>query len=271
MLGELEPDGELAGKVIAITGGSAGIGLATARQVLTAGASVALQARDEERLHRARASLREELPGHPEIVLVPGDSGAPESVSRLFGEARERFGQLNGFVASAGSHDSVDLVESDLDEWRQILESNLLSIVAGSQAAVANLDDGGSIVLLGSLAGMRGSPTSPPYAIAKAGVSMLCRALAGEVGPRGIRVNCVSPGSIETELMNLAFERAGGGDERAKSAALATVAASTALGRIGRPEEVAELIGFLLSDRSRYLTGTDIPCDGGTLAKLGVR
>jgi NAD(P)-dependent dehydrogenase (short-subunit alcohol dehydrogenase family) len=262
---------ELEGRVIAITGGSSGIGLATAEAALRRGARVAILARDRARLDASLERLREvaDDPGH--VIAVAGDAVEQATVEELMEAARRGLGGLDGFVAAAGSTAPFDLLTGDLGEWRGALDGNLTSALVGARAAAAQMASGGSIVLLGSMAARRTSAVSVAYGAAKAGIVVLSRALALELAGRGVRVNCVVPGFVDTPMTQLGFrvraEESGEERDRIRG----RVEEGLPLGRLGEPAEIAEMIAFVLSPRASYLTGAEILVDGGELAAFGRR
>ena len=262
--------GDFDGKAVAVTGGSSGIGLACAHAVVRGGGSVAIQARRPDPLARAARDLASSAARGPDaVVAVPGDANDPDQARALVDAGLDRFGRLDGFVAGDGIQRPVDLLESGADDWRAAIEGNLVSAVVGCQTVADRLEPGGSIVLLGSVAAFRGSEVSLPYAVAKGGLALLAKSLAGKLGSRGLRVNCVVVGTVDTAMLDGAFRNVAGGDEQEARRLIARAAAACALGRIGQPEEVAEVVAFLLSRRASFVTGSEVLVDGGHLATLG--
>jgi NAD(P)-dependent dehydrogenase (short-subunit alcohol dehydrogenase family) len=260
----------LLGKAFAITGGSRGIGLACARSVLEAGGSVGIQARRREVLERAAHDLSSVSPeGEAAVVAVSGDAAVPEDARRLVDAVVERHGRLDGLVVGAGTQRPVDILTSSADDWRGALDGNLLPAVVGCQAAVPHLESGGSIVFLGSVAALRGSDVSIPYAVAKAGLSLIAKQLAAKLGRQGIRVNCVVAGSVATDMLDRAYEDAAAAGNDSAESMHARAAAGTALGRVAEPVELARIVAFLLSPAASFVTGVDIVADGGHMATLG--
>ena len=249
--------GEFKEKVALITGGSSGIGLATARLLATSGAAIVICGRRKERLDEVVRELRDL--GGP-ILGIPCDVGKTDQVDNLFAEIRSRFGSLDICVCNAGietdeAYTIFDLPASVFDEN---IQTNLRGVFLTSQGAARMMKEngGGAIVLVGSTSGIMADPLSPSptYDASKAGVHMFAKSLALELARYGIRVNAVAPGWIDTEMNKATAED----PER-----LSTWLEKIPLSRFGRPEEVAEVIAFLSGDKSSYVTGAVVVVDGG--------
>lgn len=242
----------MTGKVALITGGGSGIGLATARLLVTEGAQVVLTGRRREVLDRAVAELG------PGATAVAGDVVQPDSARRAAAAAVDSFGRLDVVFANAGVSGQTPLDGTDADAFRRIVETNLLGPFLTAQAAAPHLAEGASIVLNGSVHAVLGAPGSSAYAASKAGVRAMARNLAAELAPRGIRVNTVVPGGTRTEIWS---DRAPTPEafERLESA----LAGAVPLKRIAEPEDIARAVLFLASDEARYVTATEIVVDGG--------
>ncbi|WP_103355068.1 SDR family NAD(P)-dependent oxidoreductase [Amycolatopsis sp. CA-128772] len=237
---------DLSGRVALVTGGTRGIGLATARALAEAGATVVLTGRDEARAKEAAASV-----GASGLALDVTDAKAVSSLVR--GVAKEH-GKLDIVVANAGIMEDalLGMIKEELVDTT--LSTNVAGTLHTVQAAARAMmrKKTGSIVVLASIVGEHGSAGQTVYAASKAAVANIARSAAKELGRSGIRVNAVAPGVIETDLT-------AGLSEDAK----AENAGKTPLGRLGRPEEVANAIRFLVSDDASFITGQVLGIDGG--------
>ncbi|WP_199191575.1 glucose 1-dehydrogenase [Amycolatopsis sp. CA-126428] len=236
----------LSGRVALVTGGTRGIGLATARALVEWGATVVLTGRDEARAKEAAASV-----GASGLALDVTDAKAVSSLVR--GVAKEH-GKLDVVVANAGIMEDalLGMIKEDLVDTT--LSTNVAGTLHTVQAAARAMmrKKTGSIVVLASIVGEYGSAGQTVYAASKAAVANIARSAAKELGRSGIRVNAVAPGVIETDLT-------AGLSEDAK----AENSGRTPLGRLGRPEEVANAIRFLVSDEASFITGQVLGIDGG--------
>jgi 3-oxoacyl-[acyl-carrier protein] reductase len=236
----------LSGRVALVTGGTRGIGLATARALVESGATVVLTGRDEARAKEAAASV-----GASGLALDVTDAKAVSSLVR--GVAKEH-GKLDIVVANAGIMEDalLGMIKEDLVDTT--LSTNVAGTLHTVQAAARAMmrKKTGSIVVLASIVGEYGSAGQTVYAASKAAVANIARSAAKELGRSGIRVNAVAPGVIETDLT-------AGLSEDAK----AENSGRTPLGRLGRPEEVANAIRFLVSDDASFITGQVLGIDGG--------
>ncbi|MFJ2866628.1 SDR family NAD(P)-dependent oxidoreductase [Kitasatospora sp. NPDC087314] len=251
------PSREFADRTVLVTGGTSGMGLATARLLLAAGAQVVITGRDDARLARAAEQLTAEQPaGGDRLLTVRADVAVPADLARLADTVRERHGTLDGVFANAGVgvfQPAADVTEGDFDHT---VDVNFKGVFFTVQHALPLLEaaGGGSVVLNASWTPHRGLPDAPVYAATKAAVLSLARTLGTGLAGRGIRVNSVSPGFIATEMFHAAIP---------DPAAHEPIRARIPLGRLGRAEDVAETVVFLLSDRSSYITSQDIVIDGG--------
>ncbi|MFD7907135.1 SDR family NAD(P)-dependent oxidoreductase [Kitasatospora sp. NPDC057904] len=245
---------DLTGKRILVTGGSRGIGRGIVLALARAGARTVACYRTES---PAVESLRGELAATGgEHHLVQADVSVPEDVERLVSAAKERFGALDVVVNNAGVISHVPFPELPLEEWRRVLDTNLTAPFLVIQKSLPLLSAGSSVITVGSRAAVIGIPLRAHYTASKAGLIGLTRSLMKELGPKGIRVNLVAPGVIETEE----FETAPPEEvARVKS----RYQGLTGLGRLGTPDEIAGAVLFLSSDLSAYVTGETIHVDGG--------
>ncbi|MFI1030199.1 SDR family NAD(P)-dependent oxidoreductase [Streptomyces sp. NPDC020951] len=240
--------GKLDGKTAVITGGSSGIGLATAKTFVAEGAYVYITGQSTEGLDKARA----EIGGN--VTAVPVDISRLEDLDRLWQQVREERGSVDVLVANAGRGEQATLAEATPDHFDRIFAINARGTFFTVQKALPLLNDNGSIVLMGSAGHLNGAATRTVYSATKAAIRSFARTWASELKGRGIRVNTVSPGPIDTPAI----------DTQDDPAALrAALAAMVPLQRLGRPEEIAAAVLFLAADDNRYTTGADLVIDGG--------
>jgi NAD(P)-dependent dehydrogenase (short-subunit alcohol dehydrogenase family) len=248
----------LAGRICVVTGGASGIGRAVATALVAAGAVVALLDRNRS----ACDTVGVELQGHGGRVLaVECDTSDPASIGAAAEEVQRAFGGCDVLVNNAGLLRSGPLESLSLEDWNHLLSVNLTGYLLcaqsfGKQMLAARR---GSIVHVASVAAHHPQPRSGAYSASKAGVAILSRQLAVEWGPSGIRSNVVSPGLIRTPLSE-AFYRAPGVSERR--------AQMVPSRRVGAPEDIADVVLYLASDRAAYVNGADVAVDGGFAAVL---
>jgi 3-oxoacyl-[acyl-carrier protein] reductase len=237
----------LDGKVALVTGGSRGIGAAVARELGAAGARVAVN-------YRSSADEAKQIAAEIGGIAVEGDVADAEQAAALVGRVEEELGDLDCLVNNAGvTRDGLIARMSD-DDWDAVLDTNLRGTFNTCRAVSRKMlrRRAGSIVNLTSVVGIHGNPGQANYAASKAGIIGLTKALARELGTRGVRVNAVAPGYIDTELTGVL-------PDEIREAILG----NTPLGRLGEPEDVARAVRFLCSDEAAFVTGAVLLVDGG--------
>ena len=246
----------LDGRTALVTGASRGIGRQAALTLATAGASVVLAARSKEDLAEVAAAARRA--GAPDAMVAVTDVLDEEAVAAAVAAAVEGTGRLDVVVNVAGGQGFTAYVAGTRAEgWDKVLGLNLRSVFVACKAAMAHLPAGGSIVNVASIAGLTASPGLAAYGAAKAGVIALTRTLAVEAAPNGVRVNCLAPGWVRTELTRRMWS-----DPETSRALVAQVP----LGRWADVEELAGPLLLLASDAGSYITGATLVVDGGLLA-----
>jgi 3-oxoacyl-[acyl-carrier protein] reductase len=235
---------KLEGKVAVVTGAARGIGHATAKSLADAGAKVVI------------CDLREEdLAGvQLDALKIAADVTDSEAADGLIAATLEKWGRLDIVVNNAGiTRDNLLLRMKD-PEWEAVLEVNLSGVFKVTRAAVRPMlkQRFGSIINISSVVGIMGNPGQANYAASKAGVIGFTKAVAREVAPRGIRVNAIAPGFIQTQMTDVLSDEA-----------KAKLASQIPMGSLGSPEDVAQAVLFLASDQSRYITGQVLAVDGG--------
>ncbi|MFD0986553.1 SDR family NAD(P)-dependent oxidoreductase [Methyloligella solikamskensis] len=242
----------LEGKVALVTGGSRGIGAAIAEAFADEGADVALSySSSEEKAHAVVESLKAK---GVRAATFQADQGDAEAVRNLVDQVAEQFGRLDILVNNAGVGAGRSATDKDANR-RRILAVNVDGVAVAAHAAVEHMGEGGRIINIGSIYGDRAPFTgTADYAASKAAVKLYTQSWARDFGPKGITVNNVQPGPIDTD-MNPADGRMGD-----------AMRALTALGRYGRPEEVAAAVVFLASPAASYITGASLDVDGGANA-----
>jgi NAD(P)-dependent dehydrogenase (short-subunit alcohol dehydrogenase family) len=253
------------GKVALVTGASAGLGRAIAVRLAAEGAAVGLVGRDREALAAATATI--EGAGGVALPLV-GDLRRDADVAGFVAALRERHGSLDLLAHAAGALRLGPLTELREDDWDLIFETNVKSCFLLARHAVPAMREagGGAIVNVSSVFGAAASPGAAAYAASKAAVDALTRTMALDHIGEGIRVNCVAPGSMRTEMLERAAAERSPEDPEA---ALAAIGAMHPSGRLIATAEVASLVLYLLSDEAGAIVGTTYTIDGGRLAKLG--
>ncbi|MFI6823840.1 SDR family NAD(P)-dependent oxidoreductase [Micromonospora sp. NPDC050187] len=244
----------LAGKNALVTGGTRGIGRALVLNLAKAGANVVTCYRSESEAVESLARELKDIPGQHHLVRA--DVSDAEQIDHLIAECKVRLGSLDVVVNNAGVISHIDYDKLSLADWHEVVDTNLTGTFLVIQKALPLMGAGASVINIGSRVAKVGITMRAHYTAAKAGLVGLTRSLCKELGRQGIRVNLVEPGVIATEAMEQMTP-----EQRA--AMEARYAQLTSLGRLGEPDEVAEVVLFLASDRSRYVSGAQIPVDGG--------
>ncbi|MFE3543143.1 SDR family NAD(P)-dependent oxidoreductase [Nocardia sp. NPDC059177] len=261
---------ELAGKVAVVTGGASGIGGAIVARFVAAGARVVVGDVDTE---RGRASIA----GYGSTaVFAETDVADPEQVRRLVDLSVETFGRLDVMCNNAGISGVMhkDFLHDDLLDFHRVLGVNLLGVMAGTRHAAARMAeaDGGSIVNVSSIGGIQAGGGVQTYRASKAAVIHFTKSAAIELAQYGIRVNCIAPGSIPTPLLASSADRMpSGAMEKFTRMVRESMREDRPLQRDGEPADVAEAAVYFGSELSRYVTGTVLPVDGGTVAGKPLR
>src|SRR4030081_3242469 len=244
---------KLEGKIALITGGSRGIGAAIAKRLAADGANVAITY--TKGADAAASVVREIERGGRQAIAIQADAADAGAVKAAVEKTVATFGQLDVLVNNAGTAIPKTFEETTLEETDHVIDINIRGVFVATQAALKHLPDGGRIITIGSAVGERvWTPGLVPYAATKGAVKIFTQGLAREVGSRGITVNNVQPGPIDTDLNPAAGDWA------------VPQKAATALGRYGHVDEVAALVAFVAGPESSYITGANLTVDGGMIA-----
>lgn len=246
-------DGKLKGKVALVTGASKGIGAGIAKALAAEGAAVAVNyASSREGAERVVADIRSR---GGKAIAVQGDVGKAADVRRVLAETREAFGRLDVLVNNAGVFQFDPLEEVTEQEFHRQFDTNVLGPILATKEALGYFGDAGVVINISSVAGHNPPANSVVYSATKSALDSVTRVLAQELGPRGVRVNGIAPGGVETEgvhrmgIIGSDFER--------------EMVSRTTLGRLGQPDDIAQVAVFLASPDSAWLTGETITASGG--------
>ena len=249
---------DFSGKAVLITGATRGIGLACARAIAARGGRIAISSRKADACEQVAADLRE---SGCDAIAVAAHAAKSDDLARLVSAAVNAFGGLDVVIANAGINPTFDAV-TDLaeDSWAKVLDTNLNGPLRLARHVLPVMRPGGAMVAVSSVNGSFAMPGSGAYGISKAALEQLVRQLAVEWGPRGIRVNAVSPGTTETSMIRSLLQR---GDF------VARIVATTPLQRIAQPADIAHAVAFLASDLAAHVTGQVLTVDGGQTIMRG--
>ncbi len=240
------------GKTVVVTGGNSGIGLATAKLFHDEGAKVAISGRDQKTLDEAVKTIGSGT------LAVKADVSKLADIDRLYTQVTGKFGKIDAIFANAGIAKFAPASESSEQLFDEIFDINVKGLYFTLQKALPHLNNHAGIVLNSSVVNAKGSPTTSVYSASKAAVRSLARTFAGELVDRGIRVNVVSPGPIETPIFGRTGLPQAAVDEFANY-----IKTANPMKRFGTPEEVGHAVLFLASSEASYITGVDLGVDGG--------
>ena len=244
--------GKLEGKIGLVTGGSSGIGFATARRFVDEGAHVFITGRRESELRTAENKISRNVTG------VQGDVSKVDDLDRLFAQIKREKGRLDVVFANAGIAKYARLGTITEEFYDSIFDINVKGVVFTVQKALPLLPDGASIILNSSIVGSKGLPSNSVYSATKAAIRSFARTWTTDLKDRYIRVNAISPGSIDTPGLSDLLASSETGEERKRM-----IEKLTPLSRLGTPDEIANAVVFLASDDRSYVTGSELFVDGG--------
>jgi len=247
--------GKLDGKIALITGGSEGIGFATAKLFVAEGAYVFITGRRQQQLDAAVQQI-----GNKHVTAIQADSAKLDQLDNVYKIIEEKKGKLDILFANAGIAPMLPLESITEQHYDEVFDINVKGVLFTVQKALRILNNGSSIILNGSAMGSKGFPSSSVYSATKAALRSFARCWSVDLKDRQIRVNVISPGLIETPLAKIV----NGGDEEKWQAATKRYSQHTVLGRVGQPDEIAKPAVFLASDDSSYITGIELFVDGGS-------
>jgi NAD(P)-dependent dehydrogenase (short-subunit alcohol dehydrogenase family) len=250
------------GKVVVITGGGSGLGRATALQVAKEGANLSLVDLNQEALEETKKLVLEVSP-NTEVLLVSANVADEQAVKNYVDETVKKFGRIDGFFNNAGIEGKQNLTEDfGIDEFQKVVDINLNGVFYGMKyvLSIMKKQGSGSIVNTASVGGIRGVGNQSGYAASKHGVVGLTRNSGIEYGQYGISINAIAPGAIMTAMVENSLKQIGGDNWEEAGKEFVSV---NPMKRFGKPEEVGNLVAFLLSDQATFINATVIPIDGG--------
>lgn len=259
--------GDHDGRVALVTGGSQGIGLGAATALVRQGSAVVLHGLDLAGAEAAAAGLRR---AGGTVVATAGPIDDPATTQAAVQLAHDRFGRLDSLVTAAGIQRYGDVMATTPGLWHEVLAVNLTGVFLATRAAMPLLrtSGAGSVTIVASVQGSATQRGVVAYTTSKGALLALARALAVDEAPYSVRVNSVSPGSIDTPMLRASARRFGDPIGLSDDEVLADWGTAHALGRVGRPDEVGEVIAFVAGRRASFVTGADLRVDGGLLARL---
>lgn len=255
------------GRSCLVIGGSSGIGRGACLALAAAGARITVHGLDESEAGRVAASINE---AGGRAIAVGGDVRDPETSRRAVDRALAGFGALDSLVVSSGIQRYGDVVETTIDDWDQVFDVNVRGAFLAAHAALPAIRaaEGGTVVMVASVQGSASQPRVAAYSASKGALLALVRSMAIDEAAYGVRVNSVSPGSIDTPMLRSSAADAASSGESGVDEVVAHWGTAHALGRVGQPAEVGEAISFLAGPRSGFITGVDLKVDGGMMARL---
>lgn len=243
----------LPGKIAVVTGGSSGIGLATAKRFVKEGAYVFITGRRQAELDKAVAEIGSN------VTPVQGDVANLDDLDRLYKEVATKKGKVDVLFANAGIAEPKPTAAVGADDYDKTFDINARGVFFAVQKALPLMREGGSIILTGSGIWQKGIPVYATYGATKAALRSFVRTWTAELAGKGIRANIISPGPTETPILEGQF----GANTDAMKERFKTM---IPMGRLGKPEEIAAAAVFLASEESSFITGIDLPVDGGVVA-----
>jgi NAD(P)-dependent dehydrogenase (short-subunit alcohol dehydrogenase family) len=243
----------LEGKVAVVTGGNSGIGLASAKRLREEGARVVIAGRNQRTLDEAAKQLGKD------VLAIRADVSKAEDLDNLYATVSQKLGKIDVLFANAGIYKFAPIAATTSEFYDEIFDINAKGVYFTIQKALPFLNDGASIIINTSVAGQIGFVNGSVYAATKSALRSFTRSLAAELVDRGIRVNAVSPGTIDTPE---GFARTGLPQEQVEQM-VHDITAQVPMKRIGQPSEIASAVAFLASTDASFITGAEVPVDGG--------